>query len=69
MYAAGAVPSNVAITCIYTATDLAYEPAAREPHASNYEVNGTHELLGVNARVYRLLAESLAIPDGVEEIV
>jgi pimeloyl-ACP methyl ester carboxylesterase len=62
-YAGGEIPDTVAITSIYTASDLAYEPQAREPHAENIEVRGTHNGLAANRRVYRLLAELLARED------
>jgi len=61
MYASGSVPSTVPFISIHTARDLPYEPAAREAHARNVLIAGTHDLLGVNRRVYTLVAEALAL--------
>ena len=59
IYASGAVPSTIAFSSIYTSMDLPYAPAAHEAHARNIEVTGTHDLLGVNRQVYRLVADAL----------
>jgi hypothetical protein len=48
---------------IYVSTDLPYEPRARESHAENIEVRGSHGGLAVNRRVYALLAELLCKTD------
>ncbi|MGB8684468.1 MAG: alpha/beta fold hydrolase [Candidatus Binatus sp.] len=58
-FAGGTIPPSVAITSIYVAADLPYEPRARESHAENIEVRGSHGGLAVNRRVYALLAELL----------
>ncbi len=50
-FAAGTVPSSVALASIYVAKDLPYEPRARESHAENIEIRGSHGGLVVNRRV------------------
>jgi pimeloyl-ACP methyl ester carboxylesterase len=62
-FAGGTIPLSVAITSIYVSSDLPYEPGARESHAENLEVRGSHGGLAVNRRVYALLAELLRRPD------
>jgi pimeloyl-ACP methyl ester carboxylesterase len=62
-FAAGTIPPSVALTSIYVAKDLPYEPRARESHAENIEVRGSHGGLAVNRRVYALLAELLCKTD------
>jgi pimeloyl-ACP methyl ester carboxylesterase len=62
-FAGGTIPSSVAITSIYVSADLPYEPRARESHAENIEVRGSHGGLAVNRRVYAPLAELLRRPD------
>ena len=56
-FTSGAVSQAVAITSIYTSSDLSFEPRACEPHARNIEVQGTHGGLVINKRVYNLLAK------------
>jgi pimeloyl-ACP methyl ester carboxylesterase len=63
MFAGGPLEPAVVIASIYTSWDLPFEPAARESHAVNIHVRGSHNGLGVNARVYRLLADFLSKPD------
>jgi pimeloyl-ACP methyl ester carboxylesterase len=62
-FAGGTLPTSVSITAIYVSADLPYEPRARESHAENVEVRGSHGGLAVNRRVYALLAELLRRPD------
>jgi len=62
-FASGAVSQAVAITSLYTRFDLSFEPRAREPHAHNIEVQGTHGGLVINKRVYDLLAKFFCEPD------
>ncbi|MGO9449562.1 MAG: hypothetical protein ACLQDV_00745 [Candidatus Binataceae bacterium] len=65
VFAGGAVAPSVAITSIYTSSDLGFgfEPRAGESHAENIQVRGTHDALVVNRRVYRLIAKLLRGPD------
>jgi pimeloyl-ACP methyl ester carboxylesterase len=62
-FASGPIAMSVAITSIYVRMDLPYQPSAREGHAENIEVRGSHGGLAVNRRVYALLAELLRGPD------
>jgi pimeloyl-ACP methyl ester carboxylesterase len=62
-FASGTIPSSIAFTSIYVSADLPYEPRARESHAENIQVRGSHGGLAVNTRVYALLAELLSRPD------
>ncbi|MHB8382692.1 MAG: esterase/lipase family protein [Candidatus Binataceae bacterium] len=55
-FASGTIAASVAITSIYVPMDLAYSPMARESHAENIEVRGSHGGLAVNRRVYALLS-------------
>ena len=59
-FAGGPLAPAVAIASIYTSSDLPFQPEARESHAENVQVRGSHNGLGVNPRVYRLLADLLA---------
>ena len=59
-FGGGALTPAVAIASIYTSSDLPSQPEARESHAENVQVRGTHNGLGVNVRVYRLLADFLS---------
>jgi pimeloyl-ACP methyl ester carboxylesterase len=57
----GMLPQSVAITSIYSVgrpTEYPDSPA-REPHARNSQVNGTHNGLAMNRHVYRILASAL----------
>jgi hypothetical protein len=63
VFAGGTIPPSTAIVSIYVAKDLPYEPRARESHAENIEVRGSHGGLAVNRRVYALLAELLCKTD------
>ena len=62
-FAGGTILPSVAITSIYVSMDLPYQPRARESHAENIQVKGSHGGLAVNRRVYALLAELLRRPD------
>jgi pimeloyl-ACP methyl ester carboxylesterase len=62
-FVGGPLTPAVAIASIYTSSDLRFQPEARERHAENFQVRGTHNGLGVNPRVYRLLADSLSKPN------
>jgi pimeloyl-ACP methyl ester carboxylesterase len=62
-FAGGAIPPSVPVTSIYVATDLRYRPRARESHAENIQVQGSHGGMVVNRRVYALLAELLGRPE------
>ncbi|MGH7864678.1 MAG: alpha/beta fold hydrolase [Candidatus Binataceae bacterium] len=56
---------NIRLTAIHTPDDLIVRhPAAiaREPHAQNHAVRGSHSGLAFNPQVYRLLAELLLEP-------
>jgi pimeloyl-ACP methyl ester carboxylesterase len=73
-FAGGAIPPSVAITSIFVSMDLQYEPHARESHAENIEVKGSHGGLVVNRRVYAVVAELLRRAethreDGVSEAI
>lgn len=61
-FAGGPLAPGVAIASIYTSSDLPFQPEARESHAENVQVHGSHNGLGVNARVYQLLADFLSKP-------
>jgi pimeloyl-ACP methyl ester carboxylesterase len=63
IFAAGTILPSVPIASIYTSMDLPYEPKARESHAENIQVRGTHNGLAVSREVYQLLAGLLARPD------
>jgi pimeloyl-ACP methyl ester carboxylesterase len=63
IYASGTIPPSIAMASIYVSIDLPYEPEARESHAENTEVRGSHGSLPVNRSVYELLAEMLRRPD------
>ncbi len=62
-FAGGTLPPSIAVTSIYVPADLPYEPRARESHAENIQVRGSHGGLAVNRRVYALLANLLCRPD------
>jgi pimeloyl-ACP methyl ester carboxylesterase len=62
-FAGGTIPPSIAITSIYVSADLPYEPRARESHAENVQVRGSHNGLAVNPRVYSLLTELLCRSD------
>ena len=62
-FAGGTILPSVAITSIYVSMDLPYQPKARESHAENIQVKGSHGGLAVNRKVYLLLAELLGKPD------
>jgi pimeloyl-ACP methyl ester carboxylesterase len=62
-FAGGTIAPSVAITSIYVSRDLPYEPRARESHAENIEVQGSHGGLVVNRRVFALVAGLLRRPD------
>ncbi len=62
-FAGGTLPPSIPITSIYVSADLPYEPRARESHAENVEVRGSHGGLAVNRRVYAILADLLRRPD------
>jgi pimeloyl-ACP methyl ester carboxylesterase len=62
-FASGRLPTSIAITSIYVSADLPYEPRARESHAENIQVRGSHGGLAVNRRVYGILADLLCRPD------
>lgn len=62
-FAGGTILPSVAITSIYVSMDLPYQPRARERHAENIHVRGSHGGLVVNRKVYLLLAELLRRPD------
>jgi len=62
-FAGGSISPAIAITSIYVSADLRYEPRARESHAQNIQVRGSHGGLAVNRRVYALLADLLRRPD------
>ena len=64
-FAGGTIPPAIAITSIYVSADLRYEPQARESHAQNIQVRGSHGGLAVNRRVYALLADLLRRPDAL----
>lgn len=57
------VPAGVKIASIYSHDDVVVRPSrapARESHASNFEVRGSHVGLANNPEVYRHLARLLA---------
>ncbi len=62
-FAGGVIPPSVPVTSIYVATDLRHQPRARESHAENIQVPGSHGGMVVNRRVYTLLAELLRTPE------
>jgi pimeloyl-ACP methyl ester carboxylesterase len=62
-FAGGSIPPSTAITSIYVSADLPHEPQARESHAENIQVRGSHGGLAVNRRVYALLADLLRRPE------
>jgi hypothetical protein len=62
-FAGGTILPSVAISSIYVSMDLPYQPRARESHAENIQVKGSHGGLVVNRKVYLLLAELLRRPD------
>jgi pimeloyl-ACP methyl ester carboxylesterase len=62
-FAGGTIPPSIPIASIYVSTDLPYQPSARESHAENIQVRGSHGGLAVNRRVYALLADLLCRPD------
>jgi hypothetical protein len=66
-FAGGTILPSVAITSIYVSTDLPFEPQAREGHAENIEVKGSHGGLVVNRRVYALVADLLPRPEARRE--
>jgi pimeloyl-ACP methyl ester carboxylesterase len=60
-WAKGLLPESVAITSIYSigrATKYPDSPA-REIHARNFQVTGSHGGLAVNRHVYRILLNTL----------
>jgi pimeloyl-ACP methyl ester carboxylesterase len=61
-FAGGTIPPEVEVTSIYVSADLPYEPRARESHAENIQVRGSHGGLAGNRRVYALLADQLRRP-------
>jgi pimeloyl-ACP methyl ester carboxylesterase len=65
VFAGGALAPSVAVSSIYTSSDLGFgfEPRACESHAENVQVRGTHDALVLNRRVYRLIARLLRRPD------
>ncbi|MGA9724668.1 MAG: alpha/beta fold hydrolase [Candidatus Binatus sp.] len=62
-FAGGTLPPSIPITSIYVSADLPHEPQARESHAENIQVRGSHGGLAVNRRVYAILANLLRRPD------
>jgi len=66
-FAGGTIPPSVAIASIYVSTDLPSEPLARESHAENIEVKGSHGGLVVNRRAYAIVAELLSRPEAHSE--
>jgi pimeloyl-ACP methyl ester carboxylesterase len=54
----GRLPESVAVTSIYSEGGASEYPdsPARESHAGNFRVAGTHGGLAVNRHVYRILA-------------
>ena len=58
-FAGGTILPSVAIASIYVSADLPFQPQARESHAENIEVRGSHGGLVVNRRVYALVADLL----------
>jgi triacylglycerol esterase/lipase EstA (alpha/beta hydrolase family) len=61
-FAGGTILPSVAVSSIYVSMDLRFEPRARESHAENIQVRGSHGGLAVSRRVYALLAERLGKP-------
>src|ERR1700691_3936824 len=62
-FAGGTIPPSIPISSIFVSTDLPYQPQARESHAENIEVRGSHGGLAVNRRVFSLLTELLCRSD------
>ncbi len=62
-FAGETILTSVAITSIYVSMDLPFEPQARESHAENIEVKGSHGGLVVNRRVYAIVADLLRRPE------